>query len=104
MTGSGTGPDHCHVWDLETGKEIVTYTKHDNIVIAAAVSPDGRLAATAGGNQAQIHIWNLETGETKQALAGQGRTASGPLAYQLMGGASRRGRHRFFALTMTEVP
>jgi WD40 repeat protein/tetratricopeptide (TPR) repeat protein len=70
---SAAVPDHCHVWELATGNEIVTYTKHDNIVIAAAVSADGRLAATAGGNQAQIHIWSLETGETKQTLVGRGR-------------------------------
>jgi WD40 repeat protein/uncharacterized caspase-like protein len=64
--------NRCHVWELATGNEVVTYTKHDNIVIAAAVSADGLLAATAGGSHAQIHVWNLETGETKQALVGRG--------------------------------
>src|SRR5262249_2325967 len=61
-----------HVWDVATGKEIATYRKHDNSVIAGAVSPDGRLAATAGGNQSQIHVWSLQTVETKQTLVGKG--------------------------------
>ena len=69
---NATAPNNCHVWELATGNKIVADTKHDNIVIAAAVSADGRLAATAGGNQAQIHIWSLETGETKQTFVGRG--------------------------------
>jgi len=47
-------PYGAHVWDVATGKELVTYTDHDNIVIAAAISPDGRLgeAARRSGRQA----------------------------------------------------
>jgi WD40 repeat protein/tetratricopeptide (TPR) repeat protein len=72
MACSASAPNKCHVWELATGNDIVTYTKHDNIVLAAAVSADGRLAATAGGNQSQIHIWSLETGDTKQTFVGRG--------------------------------
>src|SRR5262249_40850647 len=31
-----------HVWEVATGKAAVTYTEHDNIVIATAISPDGK--------------------------------------------------------------
>ena len=31
------------VWDVATGKEVVDLHKHDNVVVAAAISPDGRL-------------------------------------------------------------
>ena len=72
LVGSIGNGNQCSVWEVATGKEIVTYKKHDNSVIAGALSPDGRFAATAGGNQSQIHIWNLETGETKQTLVGKG--------------------------------
>ena len=44
----------CHdriVYDVASGKEIVTYTGHDNIVLATAFSPDGRWAATGGGDK-----------------------------------------------------
>lgn len=64
-----------HVWDVGTGKEVVAYPKHNNIVLAAAVSPDGRLAATAGGDDRAIHIWDLATGETRKVLAGTGAPA-----------------------------
>jgi WD40 repeat protein len=60
-----------HVWDVATGKEIVTYTKHDNSVFAAAISHDGRLAAT-GGFSGDVQVWDLKTGETKRVLVGTG--------------------------------
>jgi WD40 repeat protein/uncharacterized caspase-like protein len=72
LAGSIGNGNKCFVWEVATGKEITTYAKHDNSVIAGALSPDGRFAATAGGNQSQIHVWNLETGETKQTLVGKG--------------------------------
>jgi WD40 repeat protein len=84
---SASAPDHCHVWEVAIGNEIAAYKKRDNIVNAAVVSADGRLAATAEGNRAQIHVWSLDTGETKRLWAGAQPT--GRLAYQLMGGALR---------------
>ncbi len=57
---------------MATGKERVTYKGHDNIVIASAITPDGRLAVTGGGNSSQIQIWDLLTGQTKQVLTGTG--------------------------------
>lgn len=66
-----------HVWDVATGNLIVTYAKHDNVVLAAAVSPDGRFGATAGGNNKEIHVWDLMTGERKQVLAGTGTSVWG---------------------------
>ena len=60
------------IWDVSTGRTIQTYLKHDNVVLAAAVAPDGRLVATAGGDHNEIHIWDAQTGETKQVLRGTG--------------------------------
>jgi WD40 repeat protein len=52
------------VWEVATGKEIIAYTGHDSIVLAAAISPDGRLSATGGGEHEQIRVWQLATGVT----------------------------------------
>ena len=71
---------HCQVYDIASGKEIVTYTGHDNVVIATAFSPDGRWAATGGGNNKEIHLWDPHSGKPRPGpdgkplrLAGQGQ-------------------------------
>ncbi|TGO02503.1 hypothetical protein PN36_23940 [Candidatus Thiomargarita nelsonii] len=46
------------------------YKGHDNIVLATAISPDGRWAATGGGNDSGIQIWRLRDGKLKQRLVG----------------------------------
>jgi WD40 repeat protein len=61
-----------YIWDVATGRETISYIKHDNIVVAAVLSPDGRFVASAGGNHGEIHIWDIETGDTKQVLVGEG--------------------------------
>jgi WD40 repeat protein len=66
----------CHqtqfLWDMETGKQLLTYKKHDNIVLAAVMAPDGELVATGGGSNTAVHVWDLQTGATKYVLAGTG--------------------------------
>ncbi len=79
--GEGPGGNDCHVYDVASGKEIVTYAGHDNVVIATAFSPDGRWAATGGGNNKEIHLWDPHSGQPRPGpdgkplrLAGQGQT------------------------------
>ena len=73
VSGVGNGPDnHCHVWSIPDGKEIVTYQGHDNIVLATVVSPDGRMVAIGGGNKREIHLWSLFDGKLQQRLSGVG--------------------------------
>src|SRR5262249_27205672 len=61
-----------YIWEIASNRAIQGYTKHDSVVFAAAFSPDGRLAATAGGNNHEIHIWDPRTAETKQVFRGTG--------------------------------
>ena len=73
LSGVVDGPNnHCHVYSYPSGKEQVTYKAHDNIVLATAISPNGRWAATGGGSDQAIHIWKLRTGKLKQRLVGVG--------------------------------
>jgi WD40 repeat protein len=60
----GRGND-CHVYDATTGELVVTYTEHDNIVLATAISPDSRWAATGGGDAQEIRIWDLKSGKPR---------------------------------------
>ena len=78
--GKAAGRNDCHVYDIASGKEIVTYTGHDNIVLATAFSPDGRWAATGGGDNKEIHLWDPHSGKPRPGpdgkplrLAGQGQ-------------------------------
>jgi WD40 repeat protein/uncharacterized caspase-like protein len=63
------------IFDVASTQELTVYSKHDNIVLASAFSPDGRLVATGGGDNEEIHIWDSRTGETKAVLKGTGSTA-----------------------------
>jgi len=70
--GGGCAANPEHVWSIPDGKEIVTYRGHGNIVLATAVSPDGRVVATGGGNKRAIHLWSLRDGKLQQRLSGVG--------------------------------
>jgi WD40 repeat protein len=69
--GSGCEFDQ-RLWDVATGKKLVTHADHQSSVLAAAMSPSGHLAATAGGINHEIHVWDLATGKTQRVLAGVG--------------------------------
>jgi WD40 repeat protein len=60
------------VWDVATGKELRAYKNHDDTVLAASISRDGRFVASAGGSNNEIHIWDLRTAKSLQVLRGTG--------------------------------
>jgi WD40 repeat protein len=59
------------VWDVATGKQNVIFTEHNNTVVASTISPDGRLAATGGGDNSETRIWELATGVPVRGLGGK---------------------------------
>ena len=65
LSGVGSAPPNCHVYDVSSGNEIVTYTGHDNTVFATAFSLDRRWAATGGGENSEIHLWDPHTGKPR---------------------------------------
>ena len=70
------GPFNVNVFSLPAGERLVQFEKHKNIVLATAISPPddtGRhLAATGGGNDHEIYLWDLKTGQVRHKLVGKG--------------------------------
>lgn len=56
------------VWDVETGKEIMTL-KHSGLTGPLAFSPDGARIAS-GGTDGTIRLWDAETGAEAMTLKG----------------------------------
>jgi WD40 repeat protein len=72
------GPDDrlgfgAAVLRVSSGQERVRFTKHDNTVFSGAISPDGKIAATAGGNSQEIYLWRLTDAAPLHRLAGKGK-------------------------------
>jgi len=74
VVASSNRPNIVQVISIDQGKVINTYTGHDNLVLGLAISPDGRRAATGGGNQKHIDIWELKTGKVKNSFFNKGHT------------------------------
>jgi WD40 repeat protein/DNA-binding SARP family transcriptional activator/energy-coupling factor transporter ATP-binding protein EcfA2 len=53
--------------DIASGRERISL-EHDYDIISFAFSPDGRRVA-AGGHSATVQVWDVETGQTVQAVA-----------------------------------
>lgn len=49
------------VWDLVTGQLLLTFTGHNQNVIAVAFTPDGK-KVISGSCDKTIRIWDLKTG------------------------------------------
>ena len=67
------GPFKCYVVSIPSGKNITSFTKHTNVVLTTEISPDGRAAATGGGNDQEIYLWDINTGKVKQKMVGKGK-------------------------------
>lgn len=61
----------ARVWDVASGKELLQYEGHDNVVASASISPDGKLVATGGGNDHSIQVWELDTGKAVTGPTGK---------------------------------
>nr|VFJ54228.1 MAG: WD40 repeat [Candidatus Kentron sp. FW] len=76
LSGPAYAPHTVNVFAIPSGQRLLRFTKHKNTVIATAISPpddQGRkLAATGGGNDKEIYLWDLATGEIRHKLVGKG--------------------------------
>jgi len=64
VISAGVGDRTARVWSRATGKEIFPGLRHDASVYCARFSPDGRLIATASGddNSGAVKIWDAKAG------------------------------------------
>lgn len=105
LSGSGVGPGahHPHVYDVASLRQIVAYAGHDSVVGAVAFSPDGRWAASAGGNDnastsgtlIQVSVRLAGTSVRCGLGALENRSwplVSSPMVRRLAGGARLRAR------------
>jgi WD40 repeat protein len=60
------------VIDAINGNELSRLEKNHNTLYFAAVSPDGRLAATGGGNAEDLRLWKTADGTMVHQLRGRG--------------------------------
>jgi WD40 repeat protein len=76
---SGSYDRQVRLWERITGKEIFTFQGHQRALAAVAFSPNGRLAASAGGNPAhpypasdprKIRLWDTMTGKELMQFQG----------------------------------
>jgi WD40 repeat protein len=69
VTASGDG---AKVWNLETREETMTLVGHTGPVNNVAVSPDGKVIATAGFD-GTAKLWNASTGDERMTFFGHDR-------------------------------
>jgi WD40 repeat protein len=60
------------VWELESGRELLTLKGHAGWVQAVAVTPDGR-RAVSGCADGTLKVWELESGRELRTLQGHAR-------------------------------
>jgi WD40 repeat protein len=67
------GDNAAHMWEIGSGKQVKRFDGHTGLVLALALSPDGRRLITAGDDKS-IRIWDVATGKELHKL--QGHTES----------------------------
>jgi WD40 repeat protein/tRNA A-37 threonylcarbamoyl transferase component Bud32 len=81
--GEASKPADVKVWDLATGKSILTLSGHTNAVTALAYSPDGKYLATAS-DDTTIKLWDADNGTEVATLPVKTAYVSG-VAFSLDG-------------------
>ena len=63
------GEDGIKLWELATGRQMLSITEPVTKVSAVAISPDGTLIAS-GGYGGAVNLWNARTGNNIRSLVG----------------------------------
>src|SRR5262249_48062223 len=62
---SAGGAGAVHLWDAASGKQLREIKIEDGWTYGVAISPDGKLLATASGD-AHVELWEVATGNRLQ--------------------------------------
>jgi WD40 repeat protein len=88
----------ARIWDMRTGKELLTLRGHEAIVNSVAFSPDGTRLVSGSGD-ATAKVWDVATGEALLTLRGHSEPVQG-VAFSpdghLVASAGRDGRVRLW--------
>ena len=68
-----TGRPRCCLFDLTTEKTHAVFERGESLsVFTSAISPDGRLAVTAGATGTEVYLWKTADGHEVHRLGGEG--------------------------------
>lgn len=73
VIAGSSGATAVQIYSLRDSGTVQTFDRHQNVVLATAVSPNGRYAASAGGNRHEIFIWDLYTQRVHHKIVGKGQ-------------------------------
>jgi TonB family protein len=66
----------AQIWDLTTGAAVRSLGDPAGNIAVFAISPDGRLAATAAAGDGIIHLWDVQPGKELRTLSGNLRNSN----------------------------
>jgi WD40 repeat protein len=66
---SASGDKTVRLWEVDSGREILTFAGHTEGVNCACFSPDGHFVLSGGGDNA-LRLWNAENGTEIRQLVG----------------------------------
>ena len=66
LLASGSLDTTVKLWDLTSGKSLLTLSQHVHPVTVLAFSPDGKFLAT--GSHDRLHVWTVRDGELARSF------------------------------------
>ncbi|MBN2716901.1 MAG: caspase family protein [Deltaproteobacteria bacterium] len=73
VVAGSSGGTSVSVYGLREGRLVQAFNRHQNVVLATAISRNSRYVASAGGNRHEIYIWDLDTAAVHSQIVGMGQ-------------------------------
>jgi WD40 repeat protein len=68
LLSGGLNDKVLHVWDVNTGDKVCTFSGHENWIARAAFLPDGKAAVSVSQDKT-LRVWDAKTGIQKLSIA-----------------------------------